>query len=165
MQETKKIYANWFRKGSMALTALVAAIVCVYLYYAITSNDMRGIIEGIPDVVIFILIDLVFLGGVLVAVYQLFSIVVNRMVLSPEGIEIRKFLRSIVTIPTEDVIRVDGVRETVIGNSRQNRTVYKIITNTKTYEVNSHEFFGLRKAMHQWMQENMKEERGEENDD
>ena len=163
MQETKKIYANWFRKGSMALTALVTAIVCVYLYYAITGNDMKGIIEGIPDVVIFILIDLVFLGGVLVAVYQLFSIIVNRMTLSPKGIEIRKFLSPIVTIPIEDVIRVDGVYERVIGNVRKNRTVYKILTNTKTYEVNSHEFFGLRKTMHQWALENMKEER--RNDD
>ena len=151
----KKLRANWFRKGSVALTALVVVFLSVFVLYSIMNSDSSGLIGGIPDIVVYVFIGLLVLCGSLVFCYQVITIFTNKMVLSQDGIEIKRFFKRI-NIPRADVIRIDVVRERVWGMITQNRTMFKIITNTKTYEVDSHEFFGLKLSVTQWTQKNIK---------
>ena len=153
---SKKLHANWFRKGGIALTAIAAVVVCLYLLYAISidTHNTGNIVDGIPNIVVYIIIWAVAVIGVLTFFYQAISLFINKMVLNQDGIEIKRFLKR-VSIAKSDIIRVDGIHERVIGAPTKNRTVFKIITNTKTYEINSHEFSGLRRAMSNWVQGNM----------
>jgi hypothetical protein len=116
--------------GSVALLALAAIILSVFVAYSLGDSDIH--IDGIPDFAIYVIAGLIAICGLLVFIYQIISIFTNKMIFTPEGIEIRKFLKTI-NIATTDVIRVDGVRERVIGTASQNRSVFKFVTNTKTY--------------------------------
>jgi len=149
----RKLSANWFRKSGYALTSLAIITTCIYFIYAIINAEKIEIIEGLPDFVIYIFLGVFAVLGFLVLFYQLITIFSNKMILNSNGIEIKR-LFNYVFIPTKDVIRIDGIHEKIVGNSFQNRTVFKIITNTKTIEVNSHEFFGLQNAIRQWIQIN-----------
>ena len=163
-KDCKKLNANWFRKGGMALTALAVVTICLFFVYLIVDSGKSNYIDGIPDIVIHIFISVAALCGVLVFLYQLISIFTNKMILSQNGIEIKR-LFSRVNVLKDDVIRIDGIYERVIGAPTKNRSIFKIITNKKTYEVNSHEFFGLKQAVSQWVQKNMAAEKGAQNDE
>ena len=150
----KRLGANWFRKGGVALTALAAIVLCVFVFYTMLNSDSDNFIAQVPDGAIYAGIGLLALCSCLVFCYQLFSIFTNKMVFTEDGIEIKRLFKHI-QVSRSDIIRIDGVHEHVTGAPTQNRSVFKIITNTKTYEVNSHEFFGLKKAVLQWAEKNM----------
>ena len=159
----KKLGANWFRKGGVALTALAAVALAAFVFYSMMNSDSSGLIDKIPDTAVYTVIGLVALCGSLVFCYQIITIATNKMILSQDGIEIKKVFKRI-NIPKADVIRIDIIRERVIGALSQNRTVFKIITNTKTYEVNSHEFWGLKRAIPQWIDKNIDKEEEKNNE-
>ena len=159
----KKLGANWFRKGGVALTALAAVALAAFVFYSMMNSDSSGLIDKIPDTAVYTVIGLVALCGSLVFCYQIITIATNKMILSQDGIEIKKVFKRI-NIPKADVIRIDIIRERVIGALSQNRTVFKIITNTKTYEVNSHEFWGLKRAIPQWIGKNIDKEEEKNNE-
>lgn len=153
-RECKKLRANWFRKGGAMLTALAVTALAVFVFYSIGNNGSEPLIDGIPNIIIYLATVLVALCGIAVFFWQFLSILFSKMLLSGAGIEIWRFPRRI-HIRKDDVIRIDGVHERVMGAITQNRTVIKIITNAKTYEVNSHEYFGLSPAIRQWAQQNI----------
>ena len=159
----KKLVANWLRKGSIALIALATVVLCMFVFYSIMSRGSSDEIGGAPNMVMYLFIGVVALGGVLVLCLQIISIFTNKMILSPSGIEIKRIFKQL-NIPKDDIIRIDGIHERVVGEPTQSRSVFKIVTHKKTYEVNSHEFLGLKKAIQQWAQKNMVKEESESNE-
>ena len=159
----EKIGTNLYRKGSICVSALATTVLGVFVTNYVATGTSTNYIEGIPDIAISVFASIVAIIGIIVFVYQIISVFTNKIIFSPYGIEINRFRKKI-NIPTQDVIRIDGIRERVLGTPTENRSVFTIITNTKTYEVDSHEFWGLRKAVLHWVQTNTeKKERDDEN--
>ena len=150
----KTLRANWYRKGSILLMALAAVVLATFVLYFIRYFDSKHFVNKVPDFLVYIFIFLVTLCGTLVFFYQVLTILTNKMVLSPSGIEIKKFFKTS-SIPIDDIIKIDIIREEVLGKFFQNRTVVNIITTRKTYEVNSHEFMWLESVISQWAEENI----------
>ena len=150
----KRLGANWFRKGGAAFTALAVVVLAAFVWYAISNNGPGRLAEPVPNSILYAGLGLAALCGCLAFVYQVLSIFMNEIVLSNEGIEIKRLFNR-VWVAKGDVIRITGIRERAMGAPSQNRNVYKIVTNSKTHEVNTHEFFGLTKAIRQWVQQNM----------
>ena len=153
-QKPTKLIANYFHKSSIALTALAATFLSIFVFYSSLSSSQSTIINGIPNIIIYLGISLIILIAVTIFCYQSITIFTNKMILSADEIIIKRFFKTI-NISTCDIIRIDSIHERVIGSWSQNRSIFKIITNTKTYEVDSHEFFGLKRAILKWSEENM----------
>lgn len=150
----KKLNANWIRKGSVAFTALIVIIFTGLILHLILKTNSEYIINGIPNIILYSFIFIILLCGLLVFLYQVISIFTNKMLFTQNGIEIKRF-REQINIQKNDILRIETIYERILGKSTQNRNVFKIITNLKTYEVNSHEFFGLKQAIQDWQEKNI----------
>ena len=150
-KDYKKINANWLRKIGFVFTTLAAVILSAFVLYSSLKRGAKPLITGIPNTAMYTLFGALMLCNAIALFVQALSIIKNKIILSEAGIEIKKLLKN-TFIPTADIIRIDNDYERLIGMPTQNRHVFKIITNTKTYEINSHEFLGLRKALSTWVQ-------------
>jgi hypothetical protein len=147
----KKLSANWVRRIGFVVTTLATVVLSVFIFYSTYTKGSESIVSGTPRNVVYIASGVAALIGAIAFFGQITSILKSKFILSAEGIEIKRLFRSTV-IPIDKIIRVDGIFEKAMGMPTQNRSVFKIITNLKTYEVNSYEFLGLRKALAQWQE-------------
>ena len=152
----EKLSANWLRKGGVALTALAATVFFSIILHIALRGDIHSPVDAIPDMAMYVGMAVIALCAAAVFCYQFLCILTDKIILSRDGIEIKRFFKRI-RIPQEDIIRIDGVHERVMGAASQNRTVIKIVTTAKTYEVTSHEFFGLKRAITSWVQDHKNE--------
>ena len=132
-------------------TALAAVVLSVFIFYSTYTKGSESIVSGAPRNLVFIASGSAAIIGAVAFFGQIMSILKSKVVLSVDGIEIQRLFKRTL-IPIDKIIRVDGIFEKAMGMPTQNRSVFKIITNIKTYEVNNHEFLGLRKALAQWQE-------------
>jgi len=154
----KKLVTNFYRYGKILVISMLVAAFCYFITgYAMVDNRYQQY-EG-----------LIWLGrwvalGVsgLFAMYTLISFFVNRAVFGTDSFKYRTIIKNY-KIKYAEIMDIDGVKNTTYKRGTLLRTVkytFKVTTKTGIYKLNSHEFWGLAKAMGQ-LHENLHKDEGE----
>lgn len=147
MENQKKVYrVNFFRKGKLLLGGLAVAAFTGLLFFVMEESDWQ--IASLPAWAPKAIIGSIALVAAIVFLYGLLSVLLNKVMISQNAITVRKVFKSY-TIPTSDILRVDIRKQQVIGKPTMGRAWYTIITNAKSYELDSYDFRRLDAAMNQ----------------
>lgn len=142
----KKYRANIFRKIRWLLGGLLVAVFFGLLLFLLEKPSL----DGLPEWVFPAFLAVVFTGGILSFLYGLFSILMNRVVVGNDTISVRILFQHY-EIPVQDIIRVQTRSQRAVGSPMSYRKWYTIITDAKSYELDSYDIARLDNVLAPWI--------------
>ncbi|MFV0395981.1 MAG: hypothetical protein ACK5LC_16615 [Coprobacillaceae bacterium] len=146
MERDKKIVrANMFYYGRFFISGLIVSAFSLYMS-VYQFNQYGGTLQHVIDAdnnFYFIGLLVMALIATLICLWGLLSMILNRVIVTDEELTCKKIFKKF-TINYRDIKKIQTTR---IRHGFRMWQEYKILTTTKTYEMDDSEFWGLRKAM------------------